>query len=247
METAFLEKLGLSRNEAKTYRTLLKIGKANSAELARESGIHRINVYDVLNSLIAKGLVSYVSESGRRIFKAESPAKLEQFLDEKMAMLQQHLPEMLTQFNSKREKYEVTLLRGIEGKKSQFEEIIRTARNTITRVFIPHGFMVHERAPYNTKLRGWYEKLAKQNVEAKILSLDTVEARKRGRLFKGIPNNHIRFSKEVKFSPVSWNVCNELVFLTFQTDPYLIIRIKSREIANSFKNSFEIMWKAAKR
>ncbi len=245
MDTSLLESLGLSKNEAKTYLTLLRLGKANSAELARESGIHRINVYDVLNSLISKGLVSYISEAGTRNFKPESPEKFKEILNAKMSLLEKGLPILLSEFSSKKEPWNVSILRGVEGKKSQFEEIARISRNTDNRVFTPHGLISFERPPYNTMLRKWYERLAKQNVNSKQLLFDTPEARERSKMLKGVENYQVRFSKEIQFSPVSWNACYNLLFLTFHIDPYLIIRIKSKEIAQSFINSFEIMWKRA--
>lgn len=247
MNTAFLENLDLSKNEAKTYLTLLRLGKANSAELARESGIHRINVYDVLNSLISKGLVSYISEAGTRVFKPESPEKLKEILNAKRLVLEKELPELLKEFNSKKEPWEVSILRGVEGKRTQFEEMARIAKNTDNRVFTPHGLISFERPPYNTMLRKWYERLAKQNVDSKHLILDTFEARERAKMLKGIKRYKARFSKEIQFSLVSWNACYDLLFLTFHIEPYLIIRIKSKEIAQAFINSFEIMWKAAKK
>src|SRR3990167_5505255 len=129
MTTQALEKLGLSRNESLIYRTLLRNGNQNSAELARESGVHRINVYDVLNSLIAKGLVSYVVEEGKRVFKAEDPHKLEELLSQKSAILS-----------------------GVEGKRSQFEEELRNAKDSFHYTFIPHGLMTMDQPPYNTMI-----------------------------------------------------------------------------------------------
>lgn len=247
MDTEFLEKLGLSKNEAKLYLVLLRLGKANSAELARESGIHRINIYDVLNSLVSKGLVSFITLAKSKTFKPESPERLKETLNEKLSMLEKELPEMLQAFNAKKEPCEVSVLRGVEGKKAQFEEIARSAKDTVNRVFIPHGLISLERQPYKTVLHKWFERLSKQKVETRTLLLDTSEARQRVKQFKDINGYHARFSKEIKFAPVSWDVCSDLLFLTFHTEPYLIIRIKSKEIANAFKNSFEIMWKAAKK
>jgi len=244
METKVLEDLGLSKNEAKIYTTLLRLGKANSAELARESGIHRINVYDVLNSLISKGIVSYITEEGGRKFKPESPEKLKEILKNRIIELDKILPELLTEYNLKKEPCEITILRGVEGKKSQFEEILRVAKNTKNLVFTPHGLISFSKPPYNKVLRKWYEKLASQNVHSKHLVLDTPNARKSAKMLKGIKNYQVKFSKNLHFSLVSWDVCSNLLFLTFHIDPYVIIRIKCKEIAKAFIDSFELMWKA---
>jgi sugar-specific transcriptional regulator TrmB len=246
MDNSLLEELGLSRNEARTYMTLLRLGRANSAELARESGIHRINVYDVLNSLISKGLVSYITEGGTRTFKPESPEKLKEKLDAKSAMLARVLPSLMQEFSARKEPFDVSILRGVEGKRSQFEEIARAARNTENRIFVPHGLTSMERPPYNTMLINWFERLARQNVSSKLIIMDSPGAREKAKRFHGLSKHRVRFSKEIKFSPVSWNVCQDLLFLTFHTEPFLVIRIRSKDIAAAFMNSFDLMWKAAK-
>ena len=56
MITEVLENLGLSKNEARIYETLLKEGESPVGFLAVKSGVHRRNVYDTLNRLIEKGL-----------------------------------------------------------------------------------------------------------------------------------------------------------------------------------------------
>lgn len=247
METNALEQLGLSKNEAKVYLTLLDKGLANSAQLARESGVHRINVYDVLNSLISKGLVSYVTENGVRCFKAESPEKLEKTLAGKLAALNEALPGLMSKFNSKKEQHDVSVMRGVEAKRSQFEEIARIARNTTYRVFIPHGLGYTFDEPYRGMIRKMFEKLAKQNVNSKLLVLDSPDARERTKImFSGIPKLKIKFSDEIQFSPVSWNVCGSLLFITFFIDPFLVIKINSSEIERAFVDSFELMWKSVK-
>jgi len=52
-----LADLGLTRYEARAYRTLVARDRYTAAELARESGVPRQRVYDVLGSLVERGLV----------------------------------------------------------------------------------------------------------------------------------------------------------------------------------------------
>ena len=44
-----LERLGLSKNEAKVYETMLREGESSVGNLAIKSRVHRRNVYDTLN------------------------------------------------------------------------------------------------------------------------------------------------------------------------------------------------------
>lgn len=57
MFTETLQQLGLAKNEARIYQTLLQRGEMAVGEIANKSGVHRRNVYDSLNRLVEKGLV----------------------------------------------------------------------------------------------------------------------------------------------------------------------------------------------
>ena len=52
-----LEKLGFSQNEAKIYTTLLKCGMLNGYEIAKQSGVSRAMVYEVINRMVGKGIL----------------------------------------------------------------------------------------------------------------------------------------------------------------------------------------------
>ena len=53
---------------------------------------------------------------------------------------------------------------------------------------------------------------------------------------------YARYLPKMKNSPVSTNICGEeIVFILWSETPY-IIKIKNREIANSYKNYFNLLW-----
>src|ERR1700712_93109 len=51
-----LVRLGMTRYEAKAYLTLIQRESYAASELATEAGIPRQRIYDVLNSLVSRGL-----------------------------------------------------------------------------------------------------------------------------------------------------------------------------------------------
>jgi len=63
-----LEKLGFTLNETKTYLNLLNLGSCLASDLAKKTGLHRRPVYDALNRLIEKGLVSYTIKTGKKYY-----------------------------------------------------------------------------------------------------------------------------------------------------------------------------------
>ena len=78
MEELQLEKLGLTKTEAKVYLSLLKLGSTKTGLLVRKTNLHRATVYDVLKRLIEKGLVSYIIKGKIKYFQVTEP---EYFLD----------------------------------------------------------------------------------------------------------------------------------------------------------------------
>ncbi|WP_290899330.1 TrmB family transcriptional regulator [Ferroglobus sp.] len=70
--TNILEDLGLSKTEAEIYLLLLKRSGASVSELAKEVGLTRQRIYDILENLSEKGLI-YVSAQKPRRYYAVSP------------------------------------------------------------------------------------------------------------------------------------------------------------------------------
>ena len=89
-----LESLGLSQNEAKVYLTLLKTGLTTATEIARESKLHRPNVYDSIHTLIDKGLASFITIEKTKKFKATHPKNLVLLLKQKEIDLQKIIPQL---------------------------------------------------------------------------------------------------------------------------------------------------------
>jgi HTH-type transcriptional regulator, sugar sensing transcriptional regulator len=56
-----LIQLGLTSGEARIYLSLLKLGSSKVGSIVKDSRVSYSKVYDVLERLITKGLVSYVT------------------------------------------------------------------------------------------------------------------------------------------------------------------------------------------
>jgi len=70
--------IGLNENEAEIYEILLNLGPVPVREILKKTALQRSNLYNVLNSLKAKGLVGEkIGKAGLTIFYPETPDKLE--------------------------------------------------------------------------------------------------------------------------------------------------------------------------
>ena len=81
--------LGLTKNEAKVYLALLKLGSATAVEITKQSHVHRVNAYDVLERLQQKGLIATVFSAKKRVYEAANPEQLATLIKEKQELLDQ--------------------------------------------------------------------------------------------------------------------------------------------------------------
>ena len=77
-----LQRIGLTKNEAKIYMALLKQGPCLVSKIVEETKLNRTHIYERLEKMLEKGLVNYVIKSGKKYFNAVKPDKLIQILEE---------------------------------------------------------------------------------------------------------------------------------------------------------------------
>ena len=134
---AALERFGFSSNEAKVYLTLLRLGSAMAGKIAKEAMLDRSSCYETLKRLLKKGFISYAVEANRKLFKIENPNKILLFLKEKQEEIEKIMPELLSLYRKKKEKYNVTLYKGYKGLRSVFLDILKEAKGKENLVLLP--------------------------------------------------------------------------------------------------------------
>ena len=118
----FLEEIGLTASESKIYLVLLEQGASLAGTISRNTGIHRRSVYDSIERLIQKGLVSYIKKNNRKYFEAADPERLIEILHKKEEDVKEMMPQLklMQQMNS--QKNETLFFRGKAAMKTAFED-----------------------------------------------------------------------------------------------------------------------------
>jgi predicted transcriptional regulator len=144
-----LQKLNLNEKEARVFLSLVKIGKAPVSAVGRESGITRTHIYDLVQSLVEKGLVSEIEERGIKNYEAVDHAGLLAFVSKEQKELQsleKELMQKASEFNAlqvgKQQKTKVRFFDGVEGVRNIYEEIRKdfeksTERFELLTIFSP--------------------------------------------------------------------------------------------------------------
>lgn len=68
---ADLRELGLTKNEERAFRTIVRLGKAGSTEISKESGVTYGRIYNILAALEQKGLVKVIPEKGKKFIPGD--------------------------------------------------------------------------------------------------------------------------------------------------------------------------------
>lgn len=89
-----LSEIGLSRNEAIVYLANLELGATTVLKLAQKADIKRSTIYPLLHSLMEKGLVNIQTKGAKKLYAAESPEKIDLFLEEQKHKFLQILPAL---------------------------------------------------------------------------------------------------------------------------------------------------------
>ena len=113
MDTDVLENIGLSQTEVKVFLSLLKSGESKAGGVIKKSGLHSSSVYNAINSLIKKGLVSYVKESQIKYYRAADPEVIFDYIDIKKREYEKILPDLKAYQQQKKEEPRV----GKKGRK----------------------------------------------------------------------------------------------------------------------------------
>jgi HTH-type transcriptional regulator, sugar sensing transcriptional regulator len=238
MNTDVLEQLGLTEAESKVYLALLELGSSQAGKITSKTGIHRRTVYDTIERLIEKGLVSFISQNNIKFFEAVDPYQLLEILKERQDNLKQILPQLDLLHNSSKEKQETTFFRGKLGLKSVFNHQIEVGKEILV-------FGASVDAP--NILKAYFPHYDRERVKKKIsVKIVFDESVKNNDYIKSIPNADIKFIPKEYSSPAAINVYGDNVAIILWSEEPIAILIKNKDIAKGYKNYFSLLWNVSK-
>ncbi|MBO5308435.1 MAG: hypothetical protein J6C40_10565 [Lentisphaeria bacterium] len=110
-----LNMLGLNGRQAKVYLTLLQLGSATAIEIAKAAKYKHPTVYDVLDALKEKRLVTETLSNGKKLFCAEDPETFQQLQQERQRTLDALLPGLKELYSGGNHRTRVHCFDGAEG------------------------------------------------------------------------------------------------------------------------------------
>jgi sugar-specific transcriptional regulator TrmB len=244
IDTSVLEDVGLTNAQIQVYISLLELGETTTGPLIKKSNLQNSVVYNALNQLIEKGLVTFVVRGKRKYFSATNPKNLISFLEEKKRKLEELLPQLIRKQKAKESKQEAKVFLGWKGMKAAFNSIFDALPEGSDYI----GFAGGAEEQFNKETQEFFKSFQKKRHEMgyKVKLIANESSRKtfeKYGYYKLFGRPEYRFVPG--FAPVGVIIFGDNVMVVaFGEEPVAII-ITSKQIAEVYRRFFWNMWKVA--
>jgi sugar-specific transcriptional regulator TrmB len=242
MDVQILEDIGLTKAQAAAYKSLMDNGSLTAPALAKLIGESRTNGYKVLDKLIELGLAVKQPQGGKFCYAATSPTALEQFVQsqaerirQKERQLNTELPQMLDYFFAHSERPSIRYFQGKEGLHQIFADMLQTGRD-IYLLRSPDDVNFYDEA-FFAEFR---KKRALLGIATYALTVNVPSAIHDPELDFQNKFHRTWLPAAAYTAPVEWNIYGNKVALTSYGEEAMGIVIESPQIAESFRQVFQL-------
>lgn len=249
---SLFNQLEFSEKETEIYVALLEVGSARAHDLAKRTGINRTTVYDILEILMQKGLVSKYKKAVSSYFNVRDPKNLLTYLDrereeqsklikKRKERVVEFMPQLLSLQNIYPTRPKVQFYEGEKGMREAYEDTL-TSRGMI--LAYANVETMHEGLP--NFFPEYYKRRAGKKIFIRAIvphnqasidrsKLDVEEMRE----IRFLPDNDMAFSPEV-------NIYNNKVLIASWKEKMAIIT-ESKEHADLQRLIYSLVWNSLPR
>src|SRR3989344_9127757 len=245
MNLSILEDVGLTKSEIEVYMSLLRLGSSKTGRITKDTSMHRSRIYESLNRLLEKGLISYVIKNGIKYFESAPPEKLIDYIDNQKNILnekEKKIKELI--INIKKEivvtkpEAEASILTGIEGYKTMRNDVLKTGKDL---------YLIGGKGKENRILQYFFPNFNKMRIKNKIKWHILFENELKNKPITKLPLMECKFLPKGFTTPAVINVYGDrVVNVLWKGDYPLCFMVKNKDIADSYKRWFDIIWKHSK-
>ena len=249
MDTNVLREAGLTNGETKVYLALLKIGSSTTGPIVEKSGIAKSIVYQILEKLIQKGLVSYIVKEKTKYFQASSPVKILDYvherkiaIDETKKKIEELIPQLLL-LQETSPKSEANIYFGLKGVRSVCEKAYLKLKKGDTIYYL--GVPVYQPDEQHLYWQKDHVRRIQFGIKINILfNRDTnPKILKNRNSYKG---SDARYMPANIKTPALFVIYKDVVIILLQYPEVLAVEIVNQSIADSFRSYFDDFWKRSK-
>jgi len=246
IKTYELEEIGLNKNESFVFVSLIKLGEATAGDIIKKISFHRNIVYDNLEKLLDKGLVTYIIKNGIRYYKPSSSEAIIELMKikrgefEKKEKLAKKLSlEIKKEINQSKEKSTAQLYQGKLGIRDIMKDTLKVGKD----------YIVYGAPKSSVELMGetfWKNYTLKRNEKKLIVKMLFNEE------LRNFGNSLINNYTKIKYLPKQFDSLTETtvygkkVAIMIWTEKPITVLIEEDNVAKAYKKYFEVLWKIAR-
>lgn len=249
MDSKLLNEIGFTEGETKVYLALISLGTTKTGPLAAKAGVSSSKVYKILDRLIKKGIVGYITKGKVKYFSALEPKRIleyinkkEQELENKRKQVENILPELELQLKKSKNKNQAVIYEGFKAIKNFYLNILDELKSGETYYVLGLSYG-EDKQGTREFFQNYHTQRSKKNIKVKMLvNHDAKE--------KLVKATHLK--SEIKYLP-QYLITNMTIvfyknkaFMFFLTEEPIGFLMINEEAVKSFKTYFDTFWKIAK-
>lgn len=236
--TSLFSILGITKDQGAIYLAALEIGEGTIQDLSRASGVKRTSIYNFINELKEKGLLSSATRGKRKIYEATSPRQLLEIGKSRLVDIEEIIPELSALYTTKYDKPKVLYFEGVDDIKKAYADMLSTRLPIVS----------YEDIDYLKKMlpEKYYAYLpperARLGIPLKAISKDSPAARK-------FSENDRVLQRQTKFiktnSPLKTEINiygKKVLMISFREDRPFATIIEDKDIAETLRIGWELLW-----
>jgi len=232
-----LHSIGIPENGAKLYFTLLENGESSIADLTKNSGLYRVEVYRQLPFMLESGLILEIQKWKRKKYIAASPYKIQDIYREQQEDNELHIEKLAQQYSLLHKKPRVIYQEGKKALMYVFSDIVNTLEHWEVFYRVSSEKNVSKANTYLPK--DYREKRDKKQLERYVIMSEDGAKTKSPRLERElitIPPELDDFENNISLTIYG----DKIAYIDFTTETSIIIEHKA--LVDFHKKMFRIMY-----
>jgi sugar-specific transcriptional regulator TrmB len=241
----FWKNIGFSEGEGRVYEAILRSENPTLQTIHEYAGIERRNVYDIINKLISKGLVTYTLENKKKIYHISHPNKILAYLDEQKKELDEskkavelELPSLIKNYESNKDEIKVQIYRGKEGIKAMYEEMLEYSDN----------FFIGANWGVKKYLGNFWDRWNARRIENKVTWHDILIPQPLDSTLTPYTKEKLKYY-EYKLLPPEFNsphfiviYGNKVANCIWEENPFAFV-LENKQVTKNYMDYFHFLWK----
>ncbi len=240
-----LLRLGFTPRLAQLYLACLRRSSGTAAELAQAAGLKRTTVYELLDELCQRQLLSESSDGNRRIYVAENPEQLLRIESEREEMLHKLLPQLNELYADHKTQPRVRYFEGLEGLRLVHEELLRQPNGG--EYFYIGSILSFARTLGEDYWSDFTRRRIRKRIWSNALRIRSQEIDRDYGSGKAENYRRVRYLKSLPLTSelASLTLVGDRVIVTSSGSDYFGMIIEGKELFNTLKLVWDCLWEVA--